>query len=214
MEANNSKVGIAVATLVAGLLVGGVAGYAVGGNSVAETTPTDTSGSMERTEEPANGGADGVTVGGAKMVRDLDIVDNAANAKNVTTVVAAVKAAGLVETLKGAGPFTVFGPDNAAFEKLPAGTVDTLLKPENKDQLTAILTYHVVPGTYTSADLKVMAQKGEALTTVQGAKLTPVLEDNVVKLKDVKDNVVDIETADVISSNGVTHVIKSVLMPQ
>ena len=148
------------------------------------------------------------------MVRTLDIVDNAANAKNVTTVVSLVKLAELVDTLKGDGPFTVFGPNNAAFEKLPAETVASLQKPENKELLTTILTYHVVSGTYTSADLKVMANKGETLKTVQGAELTPVLEGGKVKLKDVKGNMVGIETADVISSNGVTHVVDSVLMPQ
>ncbi len=106
----------------------------------------------------------GVMVGGALMTPDRDIVANAMNASNVTTVVAAVKAAGLVETLQGAGPFTVFAPDNAAFEKLPAGTVDMLLKPENKAKLVDILTYHVVAGRYTAADLK----DGMMLTTVEG----------------------------------------------
>ncbi len=159
-------------------------------------------------------GTDGVTVGGAKMVREKDIVDNAVNASNVTTLVAAVQAAGLAETLKGDGPFTVFGPNNGAFEKLPEGTVDTLLLPENKDQLTQILTYHVVPGTYTSADLRVMAQKGEKLTSVEGQMLMPVLEDNMLYIQDAKGGKSMVETADVISSNGVTHVIDSVLMPK
>jgi uncharacterized surface protein with fasciclin (FAS1) repeats len=161
----------------------------------------------------AKADSDGVTVGGAKMVRTKDIVDNAVNAKNVTTVVAAVKAAGLVDTLKSEGPFTVFAPNNDAFAALPADTVPTLLKPENKDKLTNILTYHVVPGTYTAAALKVMAEKGQTLKTVQGENLSFAMENNEVKVVDAKGNKVSIETADVISSNGVTHVIKSVLMP-
>ncbi|MEO5950553.1 MAG: fasciclin domain-containing protein [Candidatus Saccharimonadales bacterium] len=157
---------------------------------------------------------DGVTVGGAKMVQSKDIVDNAVNAKNVTTLVAAVKAADLVDTLKSEGPFTVFAPTNDAFAALPAGTVDTLLKPENKAALAKILTYHVVAGTYTSADLRVMAQKGESLTSVEGEMLMPIVENNELKIQDAKGNKVSIETADVISSNGVTHVVKSVLMPK
>ncbi len=147
----------------------------------------------------------GVMVGGAMMVASLDIVENAAKASNVTTVVAAVSAAGLVETLKSEGPFTVFAPNNAAFAALPAGTVDTLLKIENKQQLTTILTYHVVPGRYTSADLK----DGQKLKTVQGEEITiGKVGGNIT----VNGNAT-VETADVISSNGVTFVIDAVLMP-
>jgi len=177
-------------------------------SDTASTSMSDSSSSKSMDAD-----SDGVTVGGAKMVKTKDIVDNAVNAKNVTTVVAAVKAAGLVDTLKGDGPFTVFAPNNAAFEALPAGTVDTLLKPENKAKLAGILTYHVVPGTYTSADLKVMAAKGEAVKTVQGEELKFVNENNQIMIVDAKGDKVAIETSDVISSNGVTHVIKSVLMP-
>lgn len=208
MEGTHNKTTTMVVTLVVSLLVGGGLGYAIGHNS--KDMKSDNS--MSKTTSSMNA-EDGVTVGGAKMVRTMDIVDNAANAKNVSTVVAAVKAAGLVDTLKSDGPFTVFGPNNDAFAALPAGTVDTLLKPENKDQLVKILTLHVVPGTYTSADLKVMASKGESLKSVQGEMLTPVMENNELKIKDPKGNMVSIETADVISSNGVTHVIKNVLMP-
>lgn len=206
-ESNNNKTMVAVVTLVIGLLVGTGAGYAISNNMDDETSSPVASMTQES-------GADGVTVGGAKMVQTKDIVDNAANAKNVTTVVAAVKAAGLVDTLKSEGPFTVFAPNNGAFDKLPAGTVDMLVKPENKDTLVGILTYHVVPGTYTGADLKVMASKGQTLTSVQGGVLTPVMVDNQLKIQDAMGNVVDIETADVISSNGVTHVVSSVLMKQ
>ncbi|MES2749299.1 MAG: fasciclin domain-containing protein [Patescibacteria group bacterium] len=147
----------------------------------------------------------GVMVGGAMMLPSLDIVDNAVKAGNVTTVVAAVKAAGLVDTLKGPGPFTVFAPTNDAFAKLPAGTVDTLLKADMKADLTSILTYHVVPGRYTAADLK----DGMTLKTVNGATLKVSNVNGVVKI----NGAAMVETADVISSNGVTHVIDTVLMP-
>ncbi len=150
--------------------------------------------------------SEGVMVGGASMVKTRDIVDNAVRANNVTTVVAAVKAAGLVDTLKSAGPFTVFAPDNAAFAKLPAGTVETLVKPENKATLVDILTYHVVAGRYTTADLK----DGMELTTVEGKKLM-IKKDATGKIW-INGSAM-IETADVISTNGVTHVIDTVLMP-
>ncbi len=148
---------------------------------------------------------EGVMVGGALMTPDKDIVDNAVGSNDHTTLVAAVKAAGLVETLKGAGPFTVFAPTNEAFAKLPAGTVDTLVKPENKEKLTGILTYHVVPGALRASDLK----DGMTLTTVQGQTLS-------VSEKNGKWYVNDslIEIADVISSNGVTHVVDTVLLPK
>ena len=146
----------------------------------------------------------GVMVGGAMMVRDKDIVDNASMASNVSTLVAAVQAASLVETLKGAGPFTVFGPTNDAFDKLPTGTLADLTKPESKAQLTKILTYHVVPGRYTAADLK----DGQKLKTVQGQELTVTMRGGKVMI-----NNATVETPDVISSNGVTHVIDTVLMP-
>ncbi len=206
MESHSKTAGIIVG-VVAGLLVGGLGGWWIADMNAKDTKSNDNMTSMK------SDASDGVTVGGAKMVKDKDIVDNAANAKNVTTVVAAVKAAGLVDTLKGEGPFTVFGPTNEAFDKLPEGTVATLLKPENKAQLTKILTYHVVAGTYTSADLRVMAQKGETLKSVEGEVLTPVLKDNTLYIKDVKGGESKIETSDVISSNGVTHVVDSVLMP-
>ncbi len=146
-----------------------------------------------------------VMVGGAKMVPSKDIVDNAVGSADHTTLVAAVKAAGLVETLKGEGPFTVFAPTNAAFDKLPKGTVENLLKPENKAKLTAVLTYHVVPGAIKSGDLK----NGQKLKTVQG-------EDLMITEKDGKwfVNGAQITIADVISSNGVTYVIDGVVLPK
>lgn len=152
-----------------------------------------------------NNQEEGVMVGGALMVRSRDIVDNAMLASNVTTVVAAVKAAGLVDTLKSAGPFTVFAPNDGAFAKLPAGTVENLVKPENKAMLTKILTYHVVAGAYTSADLT----DGMMLKTVQGEELKVTVKDGKIWINDAM-----VETADVISSNGVTFVIDTVLMPK
>lgn len=159
---------------------------------------------------------DNPTVGGAPMLVTRDIVDNAVNSKDHTTLVAAVKAAGLVETLKGPGPFTVFAPTNAAFAALPAGTVDTLLKPENKGTLTAVLTYHVVPGRLDAKTLaaKVKAGKGSAaLTTVQGETLTVRSADGGVTVTDAKGNVATVTIADVQQKNGVIHVIDKVLMP-
>lgn len=161
--------------------------------------------------------ADNPTVGGVPMYANKTIVENASTAKELSTLVAAVKAAGLVETLSGKGPFTVFAPTNQAFEKLPASTVDTLLKPENKAKLTGLLTYHVVPGTYTSTQLTAAARgKGgsSTLTTVQGEPLTVKLQDGKVWVVDAKGGKAAVTTADVKQSNGVVHVIDSVLMPK
>ena len=155
-------------------------------------------------------------VGGAAMYPTKDIIDNAVNSKDHTTLVAAVKAAGLVETLKGAGPFTVFAPTNAAFGALPKGTVDNLLKPENKAALSGILTYHVVAGDMSAAALvaAIKAGKGKAeLTTVNGGKLLAMRQGKRVMLKDEKGNVASVTIADVKQSNGVIHVINKVLMP-
>jgi uncharacterized surface protein with fasciclin (FAS1) repeats len=155
-------------------------------------------------------------VGGAAMLPSKTIVENASAASNLTTLVAAVKAAGLVDTLSGPGPFTVFAPTNDAFAKLPAGTVDTLVKPESKDQLTKILTYHVVPGDMSAAALMeaIKAGGGKAeLTTVQGEKLTATMSGGNVILTDAKGGTATVTQADVKQSNGVVHVIDSVLMP-
>lgn len=154
-------------------------------------------------------------VGGAAMYSTKDIVDNAVNSKDHTTLVAAVKAAGLVDTLKGPGPFTVFAPTNAAFAKLPAGTVDTLVKPENKATLTGILTYHVVPGRIMAADIaKKIAKDGSATyTTVQGGTLTFAKAGKGYTVSDAKGNTANITIANVRQKNGVIHVIDTVLMP-
>ena len=157
-----------------------------------------------------------VMVGGAPMYAQKTIVENAVNSKDHTTLVAAVKAAGLVEPLSGKGPFTVFAPTNAAFAKLPAGTVDTLVKPENKATLTKILTYHVVPGTYTAKDLMKLAKDGggEAqLKTVEGEPLTVQTKGKKVYVTDAKGSTATVTTANVMQSNGVIHVINGVLQP-
>jgi uncharacterized surface protein with fasciclin (FAS1) repeats len=156
-------------------------------------------------------------VGGAAMYANKDIVDNAVNSKDHTTLVAAVKAAGLVETLKSAGPFTVFAPTNDAFAKLPAGTVETLVKPENKATLTTILTYHVVAGKLGSKEVAaaIKAGGGKAeLATVQGGKLWIYMEGKNVMIKDEKGGTAKVTIADVFQSNGVIHVIDTVLMPK
>lgn len=157
-------------------------------------------------------------VGGEAMYPKKDIVDNAVNSKDHTTLVAAVKAAGLVETLKSKGPFTVFAPTNDAFENLPAGTVETLVKPENKGTLTAILTYHVVSGNYTS-DKIVKAIKASSngvakLTTVQGGTLKAMMNGKNVMLEDENGNKANVTILDVIQSNGVIHVIDAVVTPK
>jgi uncharacterized surface protein with fasciclin (FAS1) repeats len=157
-----------------------------------------------------------VMVGGAPMYPTKDIIDNAVNSKDHTTLVAAVKAAGLVETLKSAGPFTVFAPVNAAFAALPAGTVDNLLKPENKATLTAVLTYHVVAGRVGAADVlkAIKAGKGKFVAkTVQGAELTFTTKGGKVMVTDAKGNTATVTIADVNQSNGVIHVIDKVLLP-
>lgn len=160
--------------------------------------------------------ADDPMVGGAAMYPAKNIIQNAVNSSDHTTLVAAVKAAGLVDTLEGPGPFTVFAPTNEAFAKLPAGTVDTLLKPENKDQLVKILTYHVVPGRLTAMKLGAMAHAngGKAmLTTVQGEQLTAWKDADGWWLQDSQGNKARITIANVIQSNGVIHVVDTVLMP-
>ena len=158
-----------------------------------------------------------VTVGGSPMFPSKNIIQNAVNSKDHTTLVAAVKAAGLVETLEGKGPFTVFAPTNAAFDKLPAGTVDTLLKPENKATLTKVLTYHVVPGRLSSVDLKkaIKAGNGTAtLKTASGDTLWAMLHGNDIMLKDAKGGMSMVTQANVFQSNGVIHVVDTVVLPQ
>lgn len=157
-----------------------------------------------------------VMVGGAAMYPSKNIVENAVNSKDHTTLVAAVKAAGLVETLQSAGPFTVFAPTDKAFGKLPAGTVESLVKPENKSALTGILTYHVVAGKLDAKELvsRIKAGNGTAeLTTVNGGKLWVMLKGNKVVLKDEKGGTSTVTISDVYQSNGVIHVVDSVVMP-
>lgn len=169
--------------------------------STETTVSTDTSMTtpMMETQEA------GVMVGGANMVASKNIVENAMNSADHTTLVAAVKHAGLVETLSGTGPFTVFAPTNEAFDALPKGTVESLLKPENMKKLQGILTYHVVPGMIKAADLK----DGQKLKTVQGEDLTVSIKDGKVMI-----NGANVTIADAVSNNGVTHIIDKVLMPK
>lgn len=166
-----------------------------------DTAMTDSTAMMDSTSMMSE---QGVEVGGAMMVPSKNIVENAVGSSDHTTLVSAVQAAGLVETLSGTGPFTVFAPTNAAFAKVPKATLDNLLKPEMKADLTKVLTYHVVPGAVMAADLK----DGQELTTVQGQKLKVTIKDGKVMIGGST-----VTIADVISSNGVTHVIDGVLLP-
>ncbi len=164
----------------------------------------------------ASEGATPVTVGGAPMYPNKTIVENASTSADHTTLVSAVKAAGLDQTLSGAGPYTVFAPTNAAFAKLPAGAVDELMKPEAKGQLTGILTYHVVPGVVLAEDLKRSIQRGKGkaeLATVGGGKLTATEADGAIVLTDAKGGQARVTQGDVMQSNGVVHVVDGVLMP-
>jgi uncharacterized surface protein with fasciclin (FAS1) repeats len=155
-------------------------------------------------------------VGGAPMYPSKDIIDNAVNSKDHTTLVAAVKAAGLVDTLKGKGPFTVFAPTNEAFAKLPAGTVDGLLKPENKATLTKVLTYHVVPGRMDAHALAKKIKEGDgtaSLTTASGGTLWAMMQGDKIVVKDEKGDMSTVTIGDVYQSNGVIHVVDTVLLP-
>lgn len=198
MKKNFLTIAVIAGVLTAGLASCGGAETKSGNDSMTESSME--SGDMEEMpeEEPY------VMVGGAKMVPSLDIVDNAVNADNVTTLVTAVKAAGLVETLKGEGPFTVFAPTDEAFAKLPKGTVESLIKPENKAKLTSILTYHVVPGALKASDLK----DGQMLKTVNGAELKVTQKGGEWLINGAK-----VIIPDVISKNGVTHVVDAVILP-
>jgi uncharacterized surface protein with fasciclin (FAS1) repeats len=157
-----------------------------------------------------------VTVGGAPMYPSKNIIQNAVNSKDHTTLVAAVKAAGLVETLQGSGPFTVFAPTNAAFAKLPAGTVDSLLKPEAKEKLVAVLTYHVLPGRYSIKDLWDASNKAKGkvkMKTVEGEELTFEFKGQALTIWDSKGNASRVTIQNVFQSNGVIHVVDNVLLP-
>ncbi|MBJ7353238.1 MAG: fasciclin domain-containing protein [Thermoleophilaceae bacterium] len=193
------------------MLVLGLAAVAAGGcgsdDNTSSSSDTASGESMSSTSE-------GVEVGGAMMTPNRDIVANASDASNVTTLVALVTQADLVETLQGKGPFTVFAPDNDAFAALPKETTDSLMKDENKKQLATILTYHVVPGEYDAAKITEIANEGGTLTTVEGGKLTPELDGDKVVIKDESGGTVTVTQADITSSNGVTHIVDGVLMPK
>lgn len=166
---------------------------------------------------PLAAAEDTVMVGGAAMYPSKNIVENAVNSADHTTLVAAVKAAGLVDTLSGAGPFTVFAPTNDAFAKLPAGTVDDLLKPEKKDQLVKVLTYHVVPAAAMAADVAKMIADGggkSKVKTVSGGTITLMAQDGKVMIMDESGQTATVTVADVKQSNGVIHVVDTVLLPK
>jgi len=192
------------------LMAATVAGFALAcagaGLSSAQMMSAKSQGAMDHT----------VMVGGAAMYPSKNIVQNAVNSKDHTTLVAAVKAAGLVDTLEGPGPFTVFAPTNEAFGKLPAGTVDSLVKPANKPTLTKILTYHVVPGRLSAEDLMAKAKAGggkASLKTAEGETLTVQVKNGALWLLDAKGDTSRVTIADVNQSNGVIHVVDTVLMP-
>ncbi|WP_026449789.1 fasciclin domain-containing protein [Aequorivita capsosiphonis] len=177
---------------------------------VAGTTSTFAQSKMMKNEKT-------VMVGGAEMYPSKNIIENAVNSKDHTTLVAAVKAAGLVETLQGGGPFTVFAPTNEAFEKLPKGTVETLLKPENKTKLQTILTYHVLSGKHSASDIMKDIKKGNGKAlykTVSGGTLTAMMKGKKVMLMDENGGMAEVTIADVNQSNGVIHVINSVVLPK
>lgn len=215
---------LSILTLGVGLTVGLAGCGAPAANNAANSSnamKSNTANTMATNAAPANTTAAPTSsdpiVGGAPMSKTKDIIDNAVNSKDHTTLVAAVKAAGLVETLKGTGPFTVFAPVNAAFDKLPKGTVDTLLKPESKKALTGILTYHVVAGKQDAASIVKAIEEGKGkatFKTVAGGTLTATLEGKDVILTDEKGGKSKVTIADVMQSNGVIHVVDSVLMPK
>lgn len=188
-------------TLLIAVLALGLCAFAVAGCGDDDSTANDTA-AMGETEST-----------NSSMASD-DIVAAAAATDDLSTLVALVKLAGLVETLQGKGPFTVFAPDNAAFGELDPATVADLKKPANKDQLSKILTYHVVPGTYTATDITKIANDGGTLKTVEGEDLTPELDGDTVKIKDANGDTATVVKADITTSNGVVHVVDGVLMPK
>lgn len=208
---------VAVMGACGGAATNGTNSMANNANSTMKPANTTNANTMAPANTATAPAGDNPMVGGAAMLKTKDIIDNAVNSKDHTTLVAAVKAAGLVETLKGAGPFTVFAPTNEAFDKLPKGTVDTLLKPESKKALTGILTYHVVAGKMDAAAIAKGIEEGKGkftMKTVAGGTLTATLEGKDVIITDEKGGKSKVTIADVMQSNGVIHVVDSVLMPK
>ena len=214
---NKTLLTITLAGTVAAISACGGAATNTTNNAMANNAAMKPANTMAPANTAAAPAETGPMVGGAAMLKSKDIIDNAVNSKDHTTLVAAVKAAGLVETLKGAGPFTVFAPVNAAFDKLPKGTVDTLLKPESKKTLTGILTYHVVAGKMDAAAIAKGIEEGKGkftMKTVAGGTLTATMEGKDVIITDEKGGKSKVTIADVMQSNGVIHVVDSVLMPK
>lgn len=215
-----------ILTITIGMVMGLMTGCpAPAANNASTTntnrTNTNTMAPANNTMAPANTATaptDGnPMVGGAPMLKTKDIIDNAVNSKDHTTLVSAVKAAELVETLKGAGPFTVFAPTNAAFDKIPKATLDGLMKPESKKALTGILTYHVVAGKHDAASIAKAIEEGKgkaSFKTVAGGTLTATMEGKDIIITDAKGGKSKVTIADVMQSNGVIHVVDSVLMPK
>jgi uncharacterized surface protein with fasciclin (FAS1) repeats len=207
---------VALRALLSAAATAALAGCSGGGEADNQAQATDEVAVQNEMSVETNTGTSTVMVGGAEMFPNKNIVENASKSADHTTLVTAVKAAGLVDTLSGAGPFTVFAPTNAAFNKLPAGTVDTLVKPESKKALTGILTYHVVSGRMTAADLTKAIEQGGGtakLSTVAGGSLTATQSGGTVTLKDAKGGTSTVTQGDVMQSNGVIHVVDTVLMP-
>ncbi|WP_374406038.1 fasciclin domain-containing protein [Pelagerythrobacter sp.] len=199
------------------LMLAGVAAVSLAACSsepAADTTPDDAMATDAMGDDMA--ASTNPTVGGAPMMADMTIVENASKAPNLTTLVSAVTQAGLGETLSGAGPFTVFAPTNDAFSKVPKATLDGLMADDGKDDLTKVLTYHVVPGKLTAADLAAQIEEGggtATLTTVEGEDLTLTMDGDMVKIAGMGGSTAMVNTADVMQSNGVVHVIDGVLTP-
>lgn len=186
-------------------------------NNAMRSNTNSNMGANTNSNTNSNTASDNPMVGGAPMLKTKDIIDNAVNSKDHTTLVAAVKAADLVDTLKGAGPFTVFAPTNAAFDKIPKATLDGLMKPESKKALAGILTYHVVAGKHDAASIAKAIEDGKGkatFKTVAGGTLTATMEGKDIILTDEKGGKSKVTIADVMQSNGVIHVVDSVLMPK
>jgi uncharacterized surface protein with fasciclin (FAS1) repeats len=208
-EKKSSNLGIIVAAILAVLVIGGIAFFAMGRSSSSSSNNSSSSSSVSSTKASAMMNYSEQTIGGIKIDKNKDLIENAVMIPDLSTLVSAVSAGQITDVLKGAGPFTVFAPENTAFNKLPEGTLTNLLKPESKTQLNNILTYHVVPGVWMSSNLV----NDQELTTVQGQKLKVKKADSNVMVMDDMGGTVTVKNADIMAKNGIAHVIDGVLMP-